>query len=55
MIEIKVSDEIREFCPDFVGAAISAKVKNSSYNAELWDEINKIADIYKSKYTIEEI
>lgn len=55
MIEIKVSDEIREFCPDFVGAAISAKVKNSSYNAELWDEINKIVDVYKSNYTIEEI
>ena len=40
MFQITVSDEIKECCPDFKGAAIYAKVKNTTFSEGLWQEIN---------------
>ncbi|MDL2247716.1 hypothetical protein LJC05_03185 [Bacteroides sp. OttesenSCG-928-J23] len=40
MFAIHVSEEIREACPIFSGAAILAEVKNTPFNKELWEEIN---------------
>ena len=39
-MKITVIDEIKKACPDFVGAAVYAKVTNTEYDAGLWQEIN---------------
>ena len=41
MFEIKVSQEIKQACPVFAGAAVYAVVKNSTYSEGLWNEINE--------------
>ena len=55
MINISVSEEIKSICPNFAGAAIYAKVKNSQYNTALWEQINNFAAKYKDTYKIEDI
>lgn len=55
MIHIKVSDEIKHACPDFVGAAIYAKVKNTPYSEDLWKTINEFTIEYQKKYTLDSI
>lgn len=54
-MNIQVSDEIEFVCPGFVGAAVSANVENSEFDARLWDEIERIGESYRSKYTTETI
>ena len=39
MYQITVSEEIREKCPQYRGAAVYAEVKNTAYDADLWHEI----------------
>ena len=41
-MDIIVSQEIENVCPNFVGAAVEAQVVNSTYNATLWDEIHAL-------------
>ncbi len=55
MITIQVSDEIRERCPEFVGAAVFADVDNSQFSSELWQEIDSFIDDYRNRYTIDSI
>lgn len=55
MINISVSEEIKSLCPDFAGAAIYAKVKNSPHSTGLWEQINKFATEYKISHQIEDI
>lgn len=55
MIAIQVSDEIRERCPEFVGAAVFADVDNSQFSSELWQEIDSFIDDYRNRYTIDSI
>lgn len=55
MIDILVSDRIREVCPAFVGCAIYAEVDNSEYNASLWKEIDSFSNDYLKKYTKDSI
>lgn len=55
MIEITVSEEFKNICPRFAGAAISAKVFNSTYNELLWRKINDSISAYKSDHSIEDI
>ena len=55
MITIQVSDEIRERCPEFVGAAVFADVNNSQFSSELWQEIDSFIDDYRNRYTIDSI
>lgn len=54
-MQIIVSDEIRQACPEFKGAALFATVKNTAYSAELWEEINKFILAYREKYTPDSI
>lgn len=42
MINISISDEIKSIAPQFIGVAIIADVKNTSFNEDLWNEINKL-------------
>ncbi len=55
MIRITCSDEIKCACPLFKGAALFARVVNSSYNAMLWDKIGKFSIDYKLRYTTDSI
>lgn len=54
-IKIEVSDEIRQRCPEFRGAAVFALVRNSDYNEELWKRIAEFTEAYRSKYTTDSI
>lgn len=55
MIEIKVGKELKEKCPDFAGAAIYAKVENTSYKEELWKAIGIFENEYKAQNSTEDI
>lgn len=55
MFTIKVSEEIKTCCPEFVGVAIVAKVRNTQHNDLLWDEINLQIKEYRTAYQIENI
>lgn len=52
-MEIIVSNEIETVCPNFVGACVEARVKNSQYSQPLWDEINTLETKFKAKLTPE--
>lgn len=52
-MEIIVSNEIENVCPNFIGACVEAKVKNSQYCQSLWNEINTLGEEFKNKLTIE--
>ena len=55
MFQITVSNEIKERCPDFKGAAVYAKVVNTPYCEGLWDEINAFDAELKATSKIEDI
>ena len=55
MMKIIISEEMRQICPDFAGAAISAKVRNTEYSEALWNEIAELGEEFKSKYTPDNI
>lgn len=52
-MKIIVSKEIESVCPNFVGACVEAKVENSEYCQELWDEIEVLGEKYKETLTTE--
>ena len=52
-MKIVVSHEIETVCPGFVGACVEARVQNSSYNAELWNEIHLLGERYRNELTTE--
>ena len=54
-MKIVVSQEIENVCPSFVGACVEAKVKNTPYCQELWDEINEWGEKYKQTLTTESL
>ncbi|MBF6627218.1 MAG: hypothetical protein ITG04_01750 [Proteiniphilum sp.] len=53
--EITISDRLYEVCPAFRMAAIACKVKNNSYNEELWKEIDRYSTQFATTYRMEEI
>ncbi len=55
MFILKVSEEVRKACPDYKGAAILATVKNSSFNEDLWKQIDAVAAEYKTSHKIDEV
>lgn len=55
MIELYVSEDIRQRCPDFVGAAVIANVRNSQPSPALWEEIDRFIADYRTRYTIDSI
>ena len=52
-MKVIVSKEIEQVCPDFVGACVEAKVVNSDYNSELWEEIHAISERFRAELTTE--
>lgn len=55
MIQIHVTPEIRERCPDFVGTAVVASVQNSECDSTLWQEIDRFIADYRQRYTPDSI
>lgn len=54
-MKIIVSEEIETVFPKFVGACVEAKVQNSPYCQELWDEINALGEKYRDTLTTESL
>lgn len=54
-MEIKVSEEIRKACPKFVGMAIAATVKNTTFCEPLWKKIDEFTTLYRETYTTDSI
>ena len=52
-MEVIVSKEIEQVCPHFVGACVEAKVENSSFCSELWEEIHAKGEQFRNKLTTE--
>lgn len=54
-MEIRISEEIKQKCPEFVGCAVLADFHNSKYSDGLWSEINEFIKDYRVKYNTESI
>ena len=52
-MHVVVLQEIESVCPGFVGACVNVQVKNSSYCAELWDEIHRLGEQCRKELTTE--
>ena len=55
MYNITVSEEIKEKCPRYRGAAIYAEVKNSTYSEKLWEEISLFTEHLRSAESTDSI
>ena len=55
MIHIQCSQEIKQACPEFKGMALEAKVTNTPYSEELWQEIGRFTEEYRAKFTVDSI
>lgn len=55
MYTISISQEIKEVCPVFAGAAVYATVRNTSYSEGLWREINAFTGQLTSTTQMEDI
>ena len=54
-MDIIVSQEIKSVCPSFIGAAVEARVVNSEYCKELWDEIHALEDRFRQELTTDSL
>lgn len=55
MFELNVSEELKAACPAFVGAAVSAEVKNSVHCDSLWQDIDDFSAWLASSFRMEDI
>lgn len=54
-MNIIVSDEIASVCPEFVGAAVEARVKNTPFCQKLWDEIHLLENRFRETLTTDSL
>lgn len=54
-MKIELSQEIREACPNLQVLAIQAQVRNTEYNAELWQEIAELEQLIRSENKLDQI
>lgn len=54
-MKIIVSEEIEQVCPEFVGACVEARVKNSPYSEALWKEIYEVEEHFRRHLTTESL
>ena len=54
-MNIIVSNEIKSVCPEFVGAAVEARVRNSQFCQELWNEIHILEGRFRQTLTTESL
>ena len=50
-MNIKVSEDIKSVCPEFVGACVEAMVVNTSYSESLWQEIQALEQKFRMELT----
>ena len=55
IMQINISSEFREICPNFIGGAILAEVTNSPTTPELWHEIESISKSLQEQFTTDSI
>ena len=55
MIQITVTPELRQRCPDFVGTAVVASVCNSDSSPALWQEIDRFIADYRQRYNVDSL
>lgn len=54
-IQIHISHEFIAQCPDFLGVAIQAIVKNSETAVLLWNEITSVCEVIEKKHSTESL
>lgn len=54
-MKVIVSDEIKQVCPEFVGACVEAQVVNTLYCEELWHEIEAWGERFRGELTTESL
>lgn len=54
-MKITISEEFKKIFPDFAGCALTATVKNSEPDENLWNEISLLSDNYRQVLTDESI
>lgn len=54
-MNIIVSEEIEQVCPEFVGACVEAEVVNTSYDEALWTEIEGLGEKLRREHTTESL
>lgn len=54
-MNVIVSNDIEQICPEFVGACLEANVVNSPYNEALWTEINLLGERFRKELTTESL
>lgn len=52
---IKVSEELKQVAPQFVGAAVYGMVKNTEFSSALWKEIDEFSTYVKENFTTADI
>ena len=52
-MKVVVSAEIKQVCPDFVGACVEAEVENTAYSEGLWTEIEALSNEFRAELTTE--
>jgi len=52
-MKVIVSQEIGQVCPEFVGACVEARVVNTLYSQELWQEIETLSERFRRELTTE--
>ena len=55
MIEVSISEEIANACPDLHLAVIQCEVNNSESSEKLWNEIHSLSDEIRNCCPIEEV
>lgn len=55
MIQISISDEIARVCPGLEILSIACDIENTPSDPELWEEITKEEELFRSNYRIEDI
>ncbi len=55
MISVRVSPEISDACPTFVGACVEARVVNTPYSDRLWHTIHEVATRLRQELTTESV
>lgn len=54
-MKIVVSQDIKQVCPEFVGACVEAQVVNTSYDSELWKDIETLCNKFREELTTESL
>lgn len=54
-LNVVISQQIEQVCPEFVGACVEAAVVNTPYNEALWKEIEALSGQFRESLTTESL